>query len=164
MAVSKLNPVASGAKEKKIASFKSSGTWTVPTGVTYAIAHCIGGGGGAGRGGSGDGGDSTVAFTSTVTAAGGKKQDGDGGLVYRTSTRAGAANSGQGATYAGAEDGASNAIGMQGSIQGGNGAYICEGSTVTPAASITVTIGAGGTAGTGGSAGGSGYVYIEYYQ
>jgi hypothetical protein len=45
---------------------------------------------------------------------------------------------------------------------GQNGAYIVAGGAVTPAASITITVGAGGTAGTNGAAGGSGYVWIEY--
>jgi hypothetical protein len=168
MAVSKLNPVASGAKQKKIASFKSGGTWTVPTGVTYAIAHCIGGGGGAGRGSSGDGGNSTVAFTSTVTAVGGKGGNIASSFSNRIGTFAGNDNSGNGAFYSGtANTEASNfSTGdwIADSVNAGNGAYICEGSTVTPAGSITVTVGAGGTAGTSGSAGGSGYVYIEYYE
>ena len=41
------------------------------------------------------------------------------------------------------------------------------GDTVTPAASISVTVGAGGaaaTGGDGGAAGGSGYVVIEYQE
>ena len=157
-------PASSGAKEKRIAAFKSGGTWTVPTGVTYAIAHCIGGGGGVGRGSSGNGGNSTVAFTSTVTAVGGTGQDVSGDFNEQLTSRAGADNSGDGATFGGKI--ANNNVGgaTLGSIYGGKGAYICEGSTVTPAGSITVTVGAGGVAGTSGAAGGSGYVYIEYYQ
>jgi hypothetical protein len=41
---------------------------------------------------------------------------------------------------------------------------LVAGASVTPAASISVVVGAGGSAGTDGAAGGSGYVYIEYYE
>ena len=42
--------------------------------------------------------------------------------------------------------------------------FAVAGAPVTPGASISVTVGAGGSAGTAGAAGGSGYVYIEYYE
>jgi hypothetical protein len=60
-------------KEKRIEAFTGSGTWTVPAGVTYAIAHMLGGGGGVGQGTTpGNGGDSSVAFASgTVISKGG---------------------------------------------------------------------------------------------
>lgn len=138
---------------KKIAAFTASGTWTVPAGVTYAIAHCLGGGGGAGlnTGGS-DGSDSTVAFTGvTVTGPGALR------AIYTTPTPnvgvAGKANSGQTAVH-GRADG-------DGFSASGNSQWIVGGATVTPAESITVTVGNGGT---GIYAGGSGYVYIEYYE
>ena len=147
------------AKEKRIAAFTGSGTWTVPAGVTYAIAHMLGGGGGVGRGGGGAvggaGGESSVAFSAgTVSAAGqpGNRQNGSDTLV----ATAGPANSGQSATFA---TGNFDAMTM-----GVPGQYIVAGGAVTPAASITVTVGAGGAAGTAGAAGGSGYVYIEYYE
>jgi hypothetical protein len=141
----------------KVERFTASGTWTVPAGVTYAVAHITAGGGGAGRASSGTGGTSSVAFASgTVSATGGAGLNHDKDVLI--STYAGAANSGNGAFY-----GAGNGSG--GDFLGGNagdGAIIVAGAAVTPAASITVTVGAGGVAGTSGSAGGSGYVYIEY--
>ncbi len=157
-------PAASAAsKTKKVASFKSNGTWTVPADVTYAIAHVLGGGGGSGYTGSpGDGGASSVVFSTTVTANGGLKIVADGSTNQLHHNRAGADNSGQGATFQGSRTDIS--WNDMGSLFAGNGALIESGSTVTPADSITVNIGAGGVAGTGGAAGGSGFVFIEYYE
>ena len=73
-------------------------------------------------------------------------------------TYAGAANSGNGAFYGAGDGDGNNFLGGN----AGDGAIIVAGAAVTPAASITVTVGAGGVAGTNGSAGGTGYVYIEY--
>ena len=138
-----------------VAAFSASGSWTVPTGVTYAIAHIRAGGGGVGTAASGTGGSSSVAFASgTVTASGGvgvNLNQAPGAAL------AGAANSGNGAI---AGSWWSNT--SQAGLPGQNGAYIVAGAAVTPAASITVTVGAGGVAGTSGAAGGSGYVWIEY--
>jgi hypothetical protein len=145
--------------DKRIEPFTASGTWTVPAGVTYAIAHILGGGGGIGHTTSGgDGGSSSVAFAGgTVTSLGANKVPYQGNDL--DTTAAGVANSGRSATS-----------GMTGNIGGRSpGAsapdahYIVAGDDVTPAEEITVTVGAGGAAGTGGAAGGSGYVYIEYY-
>jgi hypothetical protein len=136
-----------------VAAFTASGTWTVPAGVTYAIAHIRAGGGGISTS-AGTGGTSSVAFASgTVSATGGAPMT---TAVNSAATvqNAGAANSGNGAR--GIDTSATF------STQGQNGAYVVAGAAVTPAASITVTVGAGGTAGTNGSAGGSGYVWIEY--
>ena len=144
---------------RKIASFTASGTWTVPAGVTYAIAHIRAGGGGAGTGSSGAGGTSSVAFASgTISATGGNGAN--GGYTEAPVGVAGVANSGQGARFNGSDG--SNTT-KQKSIAS-DGAYIVAGGAVTPAASITVTVGAGGTAGTSGAAGGSGYVWIEYEE
>ena len=141
----------------KVARFTTSGTWTVPAGVTYAVAYITAGGGGAGRASSGTGGTSSVAFASgTVSATGGAALNHNRDVSV--TTFAGAANSGYGAFY-GAGDGDGNNF-LSGNA--GNGAIIVAGAAVTPAASITVTVGAGGVAGTSGSAGGTGYVYIEY--
>jgi hypothetical protein len=136
--------------------FTASGTWTVPAGVTYAIAYIQAGGGGNGTGSSGQGGTSSVAFASgTVSATGGLGVNSAG--VTMQSPVAGAANSGNGAHgWAGASGTFSAAI------IGQDGALITAGAAVTPAASITVTVGAGGTAGTDGAAGGTGYVWIQY--
>jgi hypothetical protein len=145
-------------KEKRIEAFTGSGTWTVPAGVTYAIAHMVGGGGGVGTLVSGgDGASSSVAFASgTVTAVGGNK----GIALDNIIANVGAANSGEPANYR-TNVGGSVQAGVSG---GGRGARITAAATVAPAASITVTVGAGGAAGTSGAAGGSGYVYIEYYE
>jgi hypothetical protein len=148
-----------GALMKKVEAFTASGTWTVPAGVTYAVAHMLGGGGGGGdqtQNGS-DGGDSSVAFAGgTVTAPGGVGANltgsgGSPGIVDQ------AANSGRG--------GYSNTR----TWSGGDAQWVVAGDTVTPAASITVTVGAAGAGGSGGvnnpgGDGGSGYVWIEYYE
>ena len=140
--------------------FTANGTWTVPTGVTYAIAHIRGGGGGAGSASSGTGGTSSVAFASGTISANGGAGYNVGGNQDVYAAIAGATNSGWGAAYHSYNSAVSADKSF--SIQAGNGAYIVAGASVTPAASITVTVGAGGTAGTNGAAGGSGYVWIEY--
>lgn len=148
---------------KKVDRFTASGTWTVPTGVTYAIAHIRGGGGGVALAANdaGDGGSSSVAFASgTVTATGGTKAGiaGSGGNVIGDIGYAGQANSGHGALGSAGKATSASAGRAE------DGALIVAGAAVTPAASITVTIGAGGVAGTSGAAGGSGYVWIEYQE
>jgi hypothetical protein len=142
----------------QVDAFTASGTWTVPAGVTYAIAHIRAGGGGVGRAlDAGDGGSSSVAFAGgTITSTGGSAMQRN--TNYMNNATAGKANSGDGAqgfTTAGND----NASWF---TKGHNGTYLVAGGAVTPAASITVTVGAGGTAGTSGAAGGSGYVWIEY--
>lgn len=145
----------------KVARFTASGTWTVPAGVTYAVAYMRGGGGGIGRSSvGGTGGTSSVAFASgTVEALGGVGVAVGHGTPDATYGYTPQANSGLGAYLSLDEQG----------LAGGNtgqafeGAYIVAGADVTPAASITVTVGAGGTAGaTSGFAGATGYVWIEY--
>jgi hypothetical protein len=146
----------------KVAAFTASGTWTVPAGVTYAIAHIRGGGGGIGisASGAGDGGSSSVAFASgTVTANGGTKAGGAAVAMYPGEASTPPANSGQGARNI---DGGSGTFSW--TVIATDGAYIVAGANVTPAASITVTVGAGGTAGTDGEAGATGYVWIEYQE
>jgi len=139
-------------KEKRIAAFTGNGTWTVPAGVTYAIAYCMGGGGGVGATTSGgDGSSSTVAFAGgTVSGPGTTKTIADNSL---SGVVAGAANTGQSAQF-----NRNNGSGSGGATN----VYTVAGAAVTPAASISVVVGAGGAAGTSGAAGGSGYVYIEY--
>ena len=154
---------AAGSPMKKVAAFTSSGTWTVPSGVTYAIAHILGGGGGIAIDATdaGDGGSSSVAFASgTVTANGGSKAAvaGYNANVIGPVPYAAKANSGHGAFGVNGKTNAASAGRAE------DGALIVAGADVTPAASITVTVGAGGTAGTAGAAGGSGYVWIEYQE
>ena len=142
----------------KVAAFTTSGTWTVPAGVTYAVAHIRGAGGGVGTAASGTGGTSSVAFAGgTVSAVGGV-----GVNVFAPTignSQAGPTNSGSGATLF--AYGAGSFYG-EGGGQAQDGALITAGGAVTAGASITVTVGAVGAAGTGGAAGGSGYVWIEY--
>jgi hypothetical protein len=147
--------------EKRIAAFTGSGTWTVPTGVTYAIAHMLGGGGGIGQTGTGAAGSaSSVDFASgLVSSSGAPRTLWSGAAINQTS--AGPANSGRSATIASTTSTA-GALPVLPTTQ--DAQWIVAGAAVTPAASISVTVGAGGTAGTNGAAGGSGYVYIEYYE
>ncbi|MGA0398305.1 MAG: hypothetical protein ACO3O3_14185, partial [Ilumatobacteraceae bacterium] len=154
---------AAGSPIVKVASFTASGTWTVPAGVTYAVAHIRGGGGGIAIDATdaGDGGSSSVAFASgTVTASGGSKAAvaGYSSNVIGPVPYAAKANSGHGAF------GVNGKINSAAAGRAEDGAYIVAGADVTPAASITVTVGAGGAAGTAGAAGGSGYVWIEYQE
>jgi hypothetical protein len=136
-----------------VAAFTASGTWTVPAGVTYAIANIRGGGGSASRTGGGAGGNSSVAFASgTITA--------DGGAAYTNANNFNHTDFVTGAPNSGAPGLAAERTLFQAS--GGWGSYVVAGATVTPGASITVTVGAGGTAGTSGAAGGSGYIWISY--
>ena len=136
----------------KVDRFTASGTWTVPAGVTYAVAH-IRGGGGAAAGTVANGGNSSVAFASgTVTANGGTSVT---AYSEGTTGTAGSDNSGQGGfTYGGNGFGTVTVV-----LRGADGAEVVAGSAVTPGDSVTVTVGAGGT---GTRAGGSGYVWIEY--
>lgn len=141
-----------------VTAFTASGTFTPPTGVTYAIAHIRAGGGGVSRGATGGaGGTSSVAFAGgTVTATGGNGAQNDG--AQNSAPVAGVANSGQG--------GGLMAVGATTDVNyyniGGNGAYVVAGGAVTAGVGISVTVGAGGTANAAGAAGGSGYVWIEY--
>jgi hypothetical protein len=146
-------------KEKRVVRFTGNGTWTVPAGVTYAIAHLLGGGGGNGRSTGGNGAASSVAFASgTVSANGGNGLKVHSEATGEATAVAGAANSGRSAFYSGG--GANTRFDSTGNA--GDAQRIVAGAAVTAAASISIVVGAGGTAGTGGAAGGSGYVYIEY--
>jgi len=147
--------VGGAAMITKVARFTASGTWTVPTDVTFAVAHMRGGGAGFAHSTTalgGSGGTSSVAFASgTVSASGGGGTRFYGNNPYWYAQSANA-NSGKGA-HAGYDHG-----------QAPHGTEIVAGADVTPGASITVTVGAGGTAGSSGAAGGSGYVWIEYQE
>ena len=143
---------------KKVQAFTTTGTWTVPAGVTYAIAHMLGGGGGGGgastRGATG--GESSVDFASGLVLSNG----GYGGSNSGAGTNAGARptdtepNTGRG--------GGPNGISAQGFA--GDATWVVAAAEVTPAATIDVVVGAGGAPGTDGITGGSGYVYIEYFE
>jgi hypothetical protein len=138
--------------QKRVARFTGSGTWTVPAGVTFAIAHMLGGGGGGGGSGNagGNGGVSSVDFASGLVSSNGGR---GGASVAAISTKSNeVANSGRGG-------GSTGTTGL-----GSDSQWIVAGAAVTPAASISVVVGSGGTAGTSGfGVGGSGYVWIEYF-
>ena len=147
------------SRMKNVATFTASGTWTVPTGVTYAIAYIRAGGGGVGTASAGAGGTSSVAFAGgTISALGGVAIN--HGVNVGVVTAAGQANSGNGALFINDIAGATPKTAIAGGVT--NGALITAGGSVTAGASITITVGAGGVAGTGGSAGGTGYIYIEF--
>lgn len=152
-------PTGGAVKTTKVTAFTASGTFTPPTGVTYAIAHIRGGGGGNGTASAGAGGNSSVAFSGgTITANGGVAANRSLGSD-EPSAYAGTANSGLGARGGNSRSGDKS---IPWTAQ--DGAYIVAGGAVTPGVGITVTVGAGGTAGTSGAAGGSGYVWIEYAE
>ena len=138
-----------------VEAFTASGTWTVPAGVTYAIAHIRAGGGGIGTASSGTGGTSSVAFAGgTISATGGP---GLNSAATYSAAVSPPANSGFGAI------GNLNNGNTAQPMTNANGAEVVAGGAVTAGVGITVTVGAGGVAGTGTSAAGaSGYVWIEY--
>lgn len=144
--------------QTNVAAFTASGTWTVPAGVTYAIAYIRAGGGGAGEASAGAGGTSSVAFAGgTISATGGGAFN--SGFNLSAVAVAGPANSGSGASYQASLSGGFYTSSTRGAQ---NGAEIVAGGAVTAGASITITVGSGGTAGTGGAAGGTGYVYLTF--
>ena len=134
--------------QKKVAAFTGDGTWTVPAGVTYAIAYVLGGGGAGSRNNvaGNAGGFSRVAFASGNV-------DSLGGL--------GAAATAGG--FGGTGPQANSGLGSKGPGSGYDATLVAGGAAVTPASSIAVTVGAGGTGGDG-LTGGSGYVWIEYFE
>lgn len=148
--------IASGsAMQTQVTEFTASGTFTPPTGVTYAVAHIIGGGGGVGNNtAAGTGGTSSVAFASgTISATGGTPKQYNTATISGNSVVAGANYTGEGAQIVFYSSGAYNTTGTA-----QNGQVRVAGATVTPGTGITVTVGAGGVAGANGAAGGSGYV------
>ena len=146
--------------QKRIEAFTGSGTFVVPAGVTYAIAHMLGGGGGGGgeSAAGSNGSNSSVAFTSGTVSS----QGAAGGAITTVGTAnvgpASAANSGRG----GQSNRGTSGQGAQG--MGRDAQWNVAGAPVTPAETINVTVGAGGSAASGARDGGSGYVYIEYFE
>lgn len=146
---------------RRVESFTSNGTFTVPSGVTKVKAHIRGGGGGATNsndGFSADGNSSSVAFSGgTVTAAGGKQAASFRAGFSGYAGAAGAANSGKGGR------GHSRDVGNGGRsyITGSDGQLVVATSAVTPGASISITVAATASSGID-LPGGSGFVYIEY--
>jgi len=81
--------------------FTSSGTFTVPSGVTAVKVTCIGGGGGTGINSSGAGG--TSSFSTYLTASGGNPGNntgfGNGGTPGGTANNGPSLNGGVGAAF-----------------------------------------------------------------
>ena len=144
----------------RVETFKTSGTFNPPAGVTLVKATIKGGGGSATCSndfGATDGTASSVAFTGgTITAAGG-----EGASTHRAgfSTVEGTVapdNSGGGARSRSRDTG----NGGRSLCVASDGVTKVVTAAVAFGTGVSVTIGAGGT---NGSAGGSGYVIIEYY-
>lgn len=157
-------------------TFTSSGTFTVPAGVTTVAVMAVGGGGGGGTaGGSRGGTGGTTTFGSYLTAPGG-----GGGSSWNTNgptliqgpadtspasvTGTGVVGiatdvaTGESTTTATVSD--SYGIGRSGYIGNGNrGARAYALIPVTPGQAITVAIGAAGSGGSGGS---GGVVIVRY--
>lgn len=137
-----------------------SGTWTVPAGITYAVVYMAGGGGGVNTGGAGgNGGNTTFAFASgTVTA--------NGGIGHSDGT--GTSDQTYAASYSGQRNGSGGFAVGSGTTGGAawatDGQEVVYGGAVTPGASISYTVGAGGTGTSGSYVGAPGYLIIEYGQ
>lgn len=147
---------SAAAKEKRIALFTSTGSWTAPAGVNYAIAHILAGGGG---GGSTTGSDGAVGGTSSCF---GQNALGGRGGAFAIYTRFGGGPSGQANTGNGGSGGQAGYpnTGEGTAYSGADASELTFGSAVTPGSSYTVTVGAGGS---GSGNGGSGRVSIEYW-
>jgi len=167
--------------------FTSSGTFTIPTGVTALKVTVIGGGGGGGGSGynSGNtGGTSSVASgtqsISTISATGGGGGYnggtiggyGAGGSLNAYGDAGGSVNGGGshlgggGSTqlgYSGGNAYGGGGTGATGPQGGGGGCAISYLTGLTPSATLSVTIGAGGSP-NGGSAsyGAAGVVFFEW--
>jgi len=147
---------AKGGLQKRVDLITSTGTWTAPAGVTYAIAYLVsGGGGGGGRSSSrgSTGGASSAFGFSHNGGRGGAPQTGS---TVDFASLSAAANSGQ--PSSGAQVAASSFSGS-----GQKSTIKIVGSAVTPGTGYTITIGAGGAGGADNGSGGSGYVSIEYW-
>ena len=161
--------------------FTSSGTFTVPTGVTaIKVRGCSGGGGGGSAAGSSNGG--TTSFGSYCSATGGKSNSngGAGGVATGGAINI---NGGGGTTtgvglcgvtglfgggqVAGSVTGHGNGCYHSGSgpalLNGGGGGYFERYITdLTPSDTIAVTIGAGGSGSVGSAKGVAGICIVEW--
>jgi hypothetical protein len=140
--------------------FKTTGTFTPPSGVTSATAYIFGGGGGAGHGdgGGSDGSNSSVAFASGTASGLGGQGDAFGRPSPTFIARRGQAdNTADGAYTQWATTTA------QAWAHGERGQMLVASAAVTAGVGITVTIGAGGSSDSGTTGAGSGVVWIEYF-
>jgi len=150
--------------------FTSSGTFTIPTGVTAIKVSIVGGGGGGGvvdnANGSGGGTSSVASGTqsiSTRSATGGQGANqfnsnvsgsGSGGDLNLTTTF-GISSFG---FFPRGVGGASSGL-VPGGAGGGCLAFI---TSLTPGNTLTVTVGSGGAGAAGAGAGTAGVVVIEF--
>jgi len=116
-------------RDVQTVTYTSSTTFVVPAGITSIAVRLAGGGGGGAGGGSGGG-----------CGYGTGGAGGSGGAVGAGSSYAGGGNGGQGGNYTGGT----------GTDGGGAVWTSSQNVSVTPGASIAITVGAGGTAGPGG--------------
>ena len=149
-------------------TFTASGTFVVPSDVTQVWVEVAGGGGGgAGQGIGGAGGASS--FGSVSASGGGAGSSLNISLGTSVSSGANGAGSGGDHNFSGSggsrgcggfsNDGGTQYIGTS----GGDGGRATSVLAVTPGASISVTVGAGGSAGSnGGRAGSAGWVTVIY--
>lgn len=158
MAIS-FKSLGASSKQKKVALFTSTGSWTAPAGVTYAIANIMpGGGGGGGSSNGGYGGNSSCFGRTALGATGGtqgQSTDWGSGVSAQANTGNGGGSTRNGPANQGWISAASPAF---------NANILIAGSSVTPGTSYTVTVGGGGSQGGNAGNGGSGYVAIEYYE
>ena len=161
----------------KVQAFTSSGTFTVPTGIT-SVKVSIAGGGGGGGGLNNGGNGGTSSFGTFVIGGGG----GYGGRGFDNGTECTVAADGTTAASTNipynyfnlnltrSPDYGSGGVGGaggdnctgSGGLNAGRGVGYVTG--LTPGANITVTVGAGGTSGggTGTTAGAPGVVVVEW--
>ena len=155
--------------------FTSSGTFTVPTGVTSVKVRGCGGGGGSGGGGSNTGGTTSfgsycsatgginghigstggVATGGNINIGGGARTTASGGLCGGSGLFGGSASSAPTTGYGNG--------GFSSGNSGGGGGYFERYITgLTPGDTIAVTVGAGGWAPTNGAAGVTGICIVEW--
>lgn len=157
MSISRL-PLPS--RQRRVDLFTASGTWTCPTGVTYAVAFIrAGGGGGGGHSSGSTGGSSSALGTTAGGGTGGTQSTSAAFSGNEASGNSAASNSGEGGHGRGwLATSTTQALGSTGS----KGTELYVGSSVTPGTGYTITVGSGGSGGTYAGSGGSGVVWIEY--
>jgi hypothetical protein len=168
-------PTSIASKLPYLQTLTTSGSFTVPSGVTNLNLTCVGGGGGGGGSSNsnsavvqpGAGGTTSFSTISALGGAGGssyKQFDSGNGTKAYTPVSAPRANTGQGGYGSAFND---QNQGFYPSIWGQDAPIVKNSLAVTPGQTISYTIGAGGTAGTGsvenGTAGANGYIIVEWW-
>jgi len=144
---------------QKAQLFTSSGTFTVPSGVTAIKVTVNGGGGSTGDSLSNNGHAGGTSTFSTVSSTGGGGGDGAGPSQGVDGTTSGQALQMQPNTFSPYGSGGGSNYG-----NGGNARPAIQWFTgLTPASTITATVGAGGASGPYGMvAGNAGFVLVEW--